>query len=1078
VILPLPTSRRLLNLPPFFHPNLLEKIRVGANVYLIGRDFSGAGDINLQRKALSACISKALGIRVKKFFELSNKGFFLGYPSAEANYNIDEPIGAPVFSRVGWFPFQSRELLFILRMMEERGRRKIFSIVGPKGSGKSWVIRRVVDFSPEGILLDGRWKNLEKLAERILRERRWRVIGMENFGEGTSKEIFRVLSLSLEEAVFLLEGEYDGGYSVEVRPPEFSQWKKNLVFLDEEAREIALSILRENPCPGVFIKALVQGKQNDRKEEIKKAFPETGSQVVDGETLLDFGEYERVIEVTADSNDGRTRVLRAQAFLSMGRRKQAEAVLKRCRTKLCRALAAYLQGKEFLPKPDDPPEVFLWAGKGAEKRRDLLMAEALYRRGYTLALSRFDARTAGLIASDLGALFFRQEDLEQAEKFFRNSLWLLSSSRSTKAYTISCYNLAEVLFRKGEWNEAERLYRISYRESLKSPFSLSHGYDCSSLGYLLFLKGNPEEGKKLLYTALKIFLEKGSPEELSDIAMKIFEYSIDRGEEPEGLLNLKLLHPAEVFRRFFAGEKMEGEDPWTVFLKGLKSRNRKMILKAATGFSSKGKEGEEFFCYYMLGKFNLWNRRDAGKLRRALKWYRRRGCFRERALENILSIRNSKSETEIRSIGEDDVFEELFALSVDKFEGRFRGFFLLDDEGNILLRKATPSIPWFLVRNYREPHICDDSSRCHIQELKEELFLKGIRSYMVAGKEIGRGILIGFVGDLVENSYSHVELEEMQRLLSLATDKIELRSRFHLFVGGSWAMRKVYFKLRKASSHGYPVLIVGETGTGKELAARSIHELWGRGNFVPVNCAAIPESLLESELFGYKAGAFTGASRDKRGLLEEADGGVLFLDEIGEIPPSLQAKLLRVLQEKKIRRLGDTVERPVDFKLVSASNRDLPEMVEEGKFRRDLYYRISTFVVEMPPLRERKEDILPLAEYFAERISGTKIEISRAAKDILLNHSWPGNVRELEGVIRAALAMMEEGETLLLPQHLPSFLKPDIKRSSLEDARNQWERGYILAALEANSWEISKTASELGISRQHLYNLIRKHRIK
>lgn len=1079
MILPLPVSKKLLNLPPFFHPNLLEKIRIGEHTYLLGKEYRDYGNIEAQRKALAACLFKAFGVGVRKFFELSNRGFFLGYPSLEGTNGVEDFVGAPVFSKIGWFPFKNRELLFILRAIEEKANRRVFSLTGPEGVGKSWVIRRVVDFSPEGILLNGKWKNLEKLAERILREKRWRVIGIENFGMGNTREIFRVLSLALNEAVFLLEGQFDIGYTLRVEPPEIALWMRNLVTLDEEARETALSLLRENACPGELIKGLLKGKGEDARKLDEKVDPEIAVSFTDKiKNLMDQGEYERVIEITDKERGDEIKAVRAQAFLSLGEREEAEKILRRCRTKLCRALNSYLKGMEFIPEPDNSPEIFLWAGKVAEKREDFLLAEALYRRGYSRALSEFDSRMAGLIASDLGAFFFRQGDINQAEEFFRNSLWLLSSSSSPRAYTISCFNLGEVLFIKGQWLEAERMYKISYRESLKSPLSLSHGYDCASLGYLVFLKGDFSKGRELLYKAWEIFSKQGTKEERSDVAMKIFEYSLDRGEFPEDLMKLHFLYPAEELRRFFAGEDFQGSGPWSLLLYGLRKKDRKLILKAASKFASERKEGEENFCYYLLGKFELWRRSDAGKLKKALRWYRRRGSFRAEVIEKFLRPEETKADVRLRTRGEEDVFEEIFTLSLDRVPGKFRGFFLMDDEGNLLLKKATPSIPWILIRNFTEAEVCNDTSRCERQELKEELFLRGVRSYIIAGENYGRGKIIGFVGDVLENSFSSQELVEMESLLKLVAREMEPRKEFVFLKGSSWEMRKVYFSLRKAASHEYPVLIQGETGTGKEVAARSIHELRKKGNFVAINCAAIPESLLESELFGYKAGAFTGATKDKPGLVEETEGGILFLDEVSEIPYVLQAKLLRVLQEKKVRRLGDTVEREVKFKLISASNRDLFELVERGEFRRDLFYRISTQVIDMPSLRTRKEDILPLAIFLAERSAGVRIDISREARRLLLNYSWPGNVRELESVIKSAVAVMEEGETLLLPQHLPSYIKSGESTFSLEDARNLWERNYVLAVLEANSWEISRAASELGISRQHLYNLIRKHRIK
>jgi two-component system response regulator AtoC len=231
----------------------------------------------------------------------------------------------------------------------------------------------------------------------------------------------------------------------------------------------------------------------------------------------------------------------------------------------------------------------------------------------------------------------------------------------------------------------------------------------------------------------------------------------------------------------------------------------------------------------------------------------------------------------------------------------------------------------------------------------------------------------------------------------------------------SAAMQRLFRTLRKVATHKTTVLVTGESGTGKELVARALHGRSERaaGPFVAVNCGAIPETLLESELFGYKRGAFTGANADKRGLLVEAHGGTLFLDEIGEMPGPLQVKLLRVLQDERVRPLGDTADRQVDVRVVAATSRDLSADVAEGRFREDLLYRLNVVTLELPPLRARREDILLLAEHFLDlesgRLSRPGLHLEPEARRALIAYDWPGNVRELENVVQRA-AVLADGD--------------------------------------------------------------------
>lgn len=306
-------------------------------------------------------------------------------------------------------------------------------------------------------------------------------------------------------------------------------------------------------------------------------------------------------------------------------------------------------------------------------------------------------------------------------------------------------------------------------------------------------------------------------------------------------------------------------------------------------------------------------------------------------------------------------------------------------------------------------------------------------------------------------------------------------------VGESKAFHRLLALIEKLKDRDVPVLICGESGTGKELIARAIHQRGVRKKrkFVAVNCGAIPELLLESELFGHVRGAFTGAVKDKPGLIEEADGGTFFLDEIGDLFPHLQAKLLRLLQEKEIRRIGENHTRRVDVRFISATNKNIEEEIKRGNFREDLYYRIKIIAIEIDPLRERKEDILSLLNYFLERyrkeMKRERAYFSPQALELLLNYAWPGNVRELQSEIQKCLILSGEN-CFIREDYLSSKINPrrESRPESSYDffhAKAEFEKRFLNQALVRWNYNRTKTAEEIGLSRQGLFKLIKKHNI-
>ncbi len=293
-------------------------------------------------------------------------------------------------------------------------------------------------------------------------------------------------------------------------------------------------------------------------------------------------------------------------------------------------------------------------------------------------------------------------------------------------------------------------------------------------------------------------------------------------------------------------------------------------------------------------------------------------------------------------------------------------------------------------------------------------------------------------------------------------------------IGDSPRMRGLYRLIGKVLHNPLNVLVRGETGTGKELVARAIHDCGLRRAkpFLVQNCASLPEHLLESELFGYRKGAFTGAERDRAGLFDAADGGTLFLDEIGDMPLPLQAKLLRVLQEGEVRPLGSTSTHKVDVRIIAATHRDLHALVGEGRFREDLFYRLSHFPIELPPLRERDEDILRLARHFAEQacvfLQRDPCRWSDAALERLASYAFPGNVRELKSIVERAVLLCEGGE--LLPEHLNLRHDGDAGDSTLclRERLERVERNLLLDCLRRNRGNQTHAARELGLPRRTL----------
>jgi transcriptional regulator with PAS, ATPase and Fis domain len=318
----------------------------------------------------------------------------------------------------------------------------------------------------------------------------------------------------------------------------------------------------------------------------------------------------------------------------------------------------------------------------------------------------------------------------------------------------------------------------------------------------------------------------------------------------------------------------------------------------------------------------------------------------------------------------------------------------------------------------------------------------------------------------------------------------ELQEQFSI-IGQSSALKNIVQQIKEVTNTPAKVLILGDSGTGKELVAHAIHfnsERKGKP-YIKLNCAAIPSELLESELFGHRKGSFTGAVSDRKGKFIEADGGTLFLDEIGNMSIQLQAKLLRVLEDSEVEVIGENIPRKVDVRIISATNQNLEKMISDGLFREDLFYRLNVVKILIPPLRDRPEDILPLAYHFLKEFSNSYnkqvLSIKSQVEALLINYEWPGNVRQLRNTIEKMVLFNHSGEigyeeainALELGQstnHLNSHQEND-ESLMLKNAVRNFEKKYILLMLRKHNWKISETASALGIDRSNLFKKMRKY---
>jgi len=386
------------------------------------------------------------------------------------------------------------------------------------------------------------------------------------------------------------------------------------------------------------------------------------------------------------------------------------------------------------------------------------------------------------------------------------------------------------------------------------------------------------------------------------------------------------------------------------------------------------------------------------------------------------------------------------------------------------LRDKDPTIPVIIITGHSS------------QESAIEALNLGAFYYLL--KPVSNEELKQVVRNALEVRRLRDEKSDLERALQVSGEKT--------MVGDSETMHSVFDLIERVAKTSSTVLLHGESGTGKELVARAIHAKSTRadGRFVTINCGALPETLLESELFGHVKGSFTGAIRDKRGLFVVADGGTFFLDEVSETSPAIQVKLLRVLQEREVVPVGGTKPTQVDVRVIAATNADLEARIKEGSFRADLYYRLNVIPIRIPPLRERRDDVPLLVEHILERISGDDMKVSDGAMEILTHYEWPGNVRELENIIERAVILADGGEITAESLNVSIFPENLRRRARGEPVTSggelgvsgvtleELERRYLLQTLEETGWKKKQAAEILGINPSTLYRKLQRYGVE
>ncbi len=743
-------------------------------------------------------------------------------------------------------------------------------------------------------------------------------------------------------------------------------------------------------------------------------------------------------------------------------------------------------------------------------------AENYYKSSLKILEKIGELSAVATLLNNLGLIHRRRGDWDKAMDYLKRSLKLNRELKNSQGIALCYENIGELYISQGNWGKA-----LAYlRKGLTTFRSLGVKSEQATvyrlLGEVYLRKAMAQKALESCNRSLEISkklrnrLEEGNAHRvLGSLYGFIGENSKAKGSFANSIMILKKLGADYDLGRTFLDLGC-----W-MHQKGIEGMNIGSVIKGPLQFLTEAKE-----IFKKLGAKKEMKRADEfihkeEKRRLGLP----EGEDRLLALYRISQIINS-----IRDI--DELLTNLMDLVNVELKAQRGLIFLLDEGTNRLdLRVArnvdretvedATKISRKVVREVLrggQPIISSDAANDSRFKDNKSVILNGIKSLLCVPLKIKEKVIGTIYVDscISSNIFSAQDLKFLTSLANQAAIAIEnarlhhrlrkeceylreeVRTKYHYenIIGNSVKMQKVYETLEKVIRSSATVLIYGESGTGKELIARAIHYNGERRTkkFVAQNCSALPEQLLESELFGHVKGAFTGAVKDKKGLFEIADGGTFFLDEISEMSPNLQAKLLRVLEDGQIRKVGGVEARRVDVRIIAATNKDLGQQVKEEKFREDLYYRLNVVKIDLPPLRERKEDIPLLANHFLKKYSLQNSKeitgFTEEAMELLTLYHWPGNVRELENEVERAVVLTTNQSIIsaeVLSQRLKKSLKPTkipFKGESLKRMMDDVERRLLKEALEKNNWNRTKTAKALGLSRQALIKKLSKYSLK
>ena len=788
--------------------------------------------------------------------------------------------------------------------------------------------------------------------------------------------------------------------------------------------------------------------------------------------------------------------------------------LAKARAQLAEALDHFIAGQRFREELEARSQM----AKLLREEGDFKQSESLYKMLFVQGEAEGLALSSAGAAVDLGNLYVENDDDFQAECWYQKAKRIYDREKNPDGLMLVNANLVNVLLAKGDWLQADRLLRELLAWDGEKKLLESSAIDMLNWAGLETLRLREEEALRLIDRAETIFRASANSKGLGECAflrgrLSGFEETAppryghwaSKDQRTVGKL-FRLPDPgrdAEMFRLLAAigSKKLRFETLRLLLKKFRKSEWLERFRELA--WELYPKEKNYFYYEYWYMYFEL----AAGGVPDALRdeFLAMHDFFsaNKRAISGKLNRLRLHIEDDEKGRG---LFEDArlvehsrqWRLPEDFFNSFYYEISKPAPVDWLLMAVHEKGRPLFRFSNsdlFRE--LGDEMLRCASEspdnqsfsreEVKgrfrspERIFFPFANTKIIRwpiAEDILACLVAGFHnGELVFQDFFDRHRETFKKFsvlfLNFLQNEYRVQEKLTFIVGESERIRELKRTIAQVSKVDFSLLITGESGSGKELVARAVHLLSRRAGrpFIPVNAAAIPDTLLEAELFGYRKGAFSGAAENRTGLLEAADGGTLFLDEIADLPLALQAKLLRALQEKEIRRLGENKAIPIDMRLISASNKDLEELIRRGLFRADLFYRLQDLVIHVPSLRERREDIPQLIGHFLQKFGYPRQDQARlrAIAGTFAQEHFAGNVRELESKIKKMITFHPELE-------VPAAAERNA--SSLKHARGEFERNLVRNALNEHSWHKGRTAAELGISRMALFNLISKYKIE